>query len=106
VVAERLDRVRVQVLSAADLLVAQAHGAEYGVEHETHGDQITVERRPAEHVDREYGGLDDVHDRPDDGLVVVLGCQEPRHDQPHDQRAEAEPDERAEYCGQPGPAHA
>lgn len=98
-VTERLDGVRLKVLPATDLLVAEAHGAERGIEHETHGDQVTVERRPEEHIDDEYDGFDDVHNRPDDGLVVVLRCQEPRHDQPHDQRAEAEPDERAEYGG-------
>jgi len=106
VVAERLYGVRVKGLPAADLLVARAHGAERSVKHETHGDQVTVERRPAEHIDDEYDGLDDVHDRPDDGHVVVFGCQKPRYDQPHDQRAEAEPDERAKYGGQPGPAPA
>jgi len=104
VVAERLDVVRVNGLPTTDVLVAGAHGAEHGLEHETHCDQVTVERRPAKHVDREYDGLDDVHRRPDEGLVVVLGRQEPRYDQPHDQRAEAYPDERAEYGGQPGPA--
>jgi len=92
------------VQSTADFLVAGAHSAEQGVKHETHGDQVTVERRPTEHIDCEYEGLDDVHDRPYDWFVVVLGRREPRYDQPHDQRAEAEPHERAEFAGQLVPA--
>jgi len=104
VVVERSGGVQFQAVT--DFLVARAHGAEHGVKHETHGDQVTVERRPAEYIDGEYDGLDDVHDGPDDWLVVVFGRQAPRNDQPHDERAEAEPDERAEYGGQPGPAPA
>jgi len=88
----------------AEFLVTGAYGAEQGVEHEAHGDQVTVERRPQEHVDGEYDGLDDVHHRPDGGHFVVLGRHEPRYDDPHDQRAEAEGDERAEDDGQRGPA--
>jgi len=92
------------VKPAADLLVAVANSAKHGVKHKTHGDQVTVEQGPYEHIDSEYDGLGDIHDRPDNGLIVVLGRQEPRHDQPHEQSAEADNDERAEYGGQPGPA--
>jgi len=104
--ADRLTAVRVRSTRVAELLVAFAHGAEQGVEHEAHGDQVTVERRPQEHVDGEYDGLDDVHHRPDGGHVVVLGRHEPRYDDPHDQRAEAEGDKSAEDGGQRGPAPA
>jgi len=92
--------------AAAERLVTGGYGAEQGLEYKTHGDQVTVERRPAKHVDREYDGLGGVHRRPDKRPVVVIGRHKPRHEQPHDQRAEAEPDERAEYRGQPGPAQA
>jgi len=107
-VMERLVAVpRVQqAMPVAELLITGAHGAEQRVEHEAHGDQVTVERRPQEHVDGEYEGLDDVHHCPDVGHVVVLGRHEPRYEHPHEQRAEAERDERAEDGGQRGPATA
>lgn len=106
---------------------------ELSVEHETHGDQVTVKQRPYEHIDYAHEHLGEVDERPEgtrvvhgqrdgelhvvdggavpgDGAVQVgdtrVLVDEKRQRDPHDQRAIAERDERAKQCGERGPAPA
>lgn len=62
----------------SDLPESGRHVVELGVQYKTHGDQVTVEICPAEHVDEEHQHLGDVEQGPD-GFQVIhrLGHEHP-----------------------------
>jgi len=116
---------------AADRRVPNGQRAELGVEYEAHGEQVTVEHHPVEHVGRQHDHFDGIDRGPDGRPVVhclrhagqprvvdgrpvsgrravpvddlhVRDVGQQRRDDPHGQRTVADGGERPEQRGHRG----